>query len=233
MAGAAQFLKEVSIFRDFSDNELGCLEKIVSEQTFQRNDAIFIEGAPGDSLFIVHSGTVKIMKKVTNDKEKTLLLLRPKDIFGEMALLDGGPRSASAIALETTEQYVINAKSFGELVSQNAATAIKVLKRVSNILSARIRKTTDNVKDLVIWGIGLDKTKEETQVEHILIQNMELKVVLTSERELIGKFKGIQEGSSTRDIILRDASGNEFLIPSTAILYIFKKEERVKTGKYI
>jgi CRP-like cAMP-binding protein len=89
-------------------------------RTFQKGDIVFEDGAAGAEMFIVHSGKVKLLKKTTGGEEKTLALLGPGEFFGEMSLIDGSPRSTSAVAEEPgTNLIALDITKFIYLVQQH------------------------------------------------------------------------------------------------------------------
>ncbi|MCX5993642.1 MAG: cyclic nucleotide-binding domain-containing protein [Chloroflexi bacterium] len=89
-------------------------------RTFQKGDIIFEDGAAGAEMFIVHSGKVKLLKRATGGAEKTLAVLGPGEFFGEMSLIDGSPRSTSAVAEEPgTNLIALDITKFIYLVQQH------------------------------------------------------------------------------------------------------------------
>ncbi|MBN2653149.1 MAG: cyclic nucleotide-binding domain-containing protein [Spirochaetales bacterium] len=102
-------------------------------RTYPENTMIFSESEPGDEMYIIQSGSVKITK-IINDKEVLLALLHSKDIFGEMALLENKPRSASAIAHKNTVLMVVNRSNFNNMVQ----TRPELITRLTELLSNRI-----------------------------------------------------------------------------------------------
>jgi CRP-like cAMP-binding protein len=102
-------------------------------QHYPKDSPIFIEGEPGESLFIIQSGSVKITK-VINDDEVILSILKPGDIFGEMAILESKPRSASAIAFESTSLMYVLKKNFEAM----AAKQPQIISRLTQLLADRI-----------------------------------------------------------------------------------------------
>ncbi len=103
------------------------------EVTYPPNGVIFLEGEPGDAMYIVQSGAVNITK-VVNDKETIIVTLKEGEIFGEMALLENKPRSASAIAAERTVLLEVNRDNFEVMVSTRPAMVVKLL----SILADRV-----------------------------------------------------------------------------------------------
>lgn len=95
--------------------------------TFQKGDIIFSEYEPGESFYLIQSGRVQIMR-VMGDIEKTVDILHPGEIFGEMAILEDSPRSASAIALDSVKSLEFNRANFEILMRGNPQIALKLLK---------------------------------------------------------------------------------------------------------
>lgn len=111
---------------------------------FRRGEVIFHMGDPGDALFIVASGAVKIMLPSETGEEAILATLRAGDVFGELALLDGAPRSATATALEPTETLVLPRDRFRELLATEPAIRDALLAS----LAAELRRLTNHVEEL-------------------------------------------------------------------------------------
>ena len=98
--------------------------------TFNKGDIIFCEYEPGDTFYLIQSGRVQIVK-IMDDIEKIIDILNPGEIFGEMAILDAAPRSASAIALDPIKALAFNRENFEVLMMGNPQIALKLLKLLS------------------------------------------------------------------------------------------------------
>jgi CRP-like cAMP-binding protein len=96
-------------------------------------------------MHIIKSGTVKIVKKV-KDKENTIAVLNPGEFFGEMALLDGMPRSAGAKAGEAVKVITISRANYAALRERAPKTALKLMDILVNVLSNRLRQTNKNLE---------------------------------------------------------------------------------------
>jgi len=94
--------------------------------TFQKGDQIFCEYEPGDAFYLIQTGRVQIVK-IIGEIEKMVDILQPGEIFGEMAILEEAPRSASAIALGKVEVLEFNKKKFEILMRGNPQIAMKLL----------------------------------------------------------------------------------------------------------
>jgi len=104
------------LFEQASREIMESLAGRLKRRRFRRGEVIFHQGDPGDSLHIVASGAVKIVLPSAEGEEAIIATLRPGDFFGELALLDGAPRSATATALEQTDTLVLPRQVFAELL---------------------------------------------------------------------------------------------------------------------
>lgn len=117
--------------------------------TFQKGDIIFCEYEPGDTFYLIQSGRVQIVK-IMDDIEKTIDYLNPGEIFGEMAILDAAPRSASAIAADAVKALEFNRENFEVLMMGNPQIALKLLKLLAKRIYDQKRRfmilTLDDVQ---------------------------------------------------------------------------------------
>jgi len=117
---AAEALRRCILFSRLDDETLArCMESLRSRR-YRRNETIFHQGDPGDSLYVIESGTVKIVLPDPEGEEGAIIAtLNAGDFFGELALLDGADHSATAIALEATEALVLRRDAFDRLVDED------------------------------------------------------------------------------------------------------------------
>lgn len=111
---------------------------------FRRGEVIFHQGDPGDSLHIIQSGAVKIVLPSAEGDEAIIATLRPSDFFGELALLDGALRSATATAIEPTETLVLSRDQFRALID----TAPGLRDALYAALAQELRRLTGHVEEL-------------------------------------------------------------------------------------
>jgi CRP-like cAMP-binding protein len=114
-------------------------------RSYTPGEYIFKEGDIGEEMFIIHSGTIRITKK-TDEGEKTLVSLTEGDFFGEMAVIDNGPRSASAIAVDDVVCIVLNEELFEQQMQRNA----KIVKKILKNMSARLRAMNDQLQNMTM-----------------------------------------------------------------------------------
>lgn len=145
--GAADFLSEYKGFKDFDKDDVAALNSVCAEENFGKDQMVFQEEAPGDRMHIIKAGTVKIVKKV-KDKENTIVVLNPGEFFGEMALLDGLPRSAGAKAGDSAVVITVTRQNYATLRDKAPKTALKLMDILVNVLSNRLRQTNKNLEAL-------------------------------------------------------------------------------------
>ena len=139
-------LKKHELFKNFSDNILSKLSQYVFEKDYEENEIIFKEGDPGDSLCIVEQGEVAIRRLVDKNqtKRKTLAIIEKGDFFGEMAIFEGKPRSASAVASLKTKILFIKKEDFWNLLKEEPGTAVTNLLAINRAMSERLRVANQN-----------------------------------------------------------------------------------------
>ncbi|GHV26709.1 Crp/Fnr family transcriptional regulator [Spirochaetia bacterium] len=108
-------------------------------RTFEAGEIIFSEFEPGDAFYLIQEGRVELVK-VVGDVEKTLDILQPSEMFGEMAILEDSPRSATAIALDRVQVLEFNRQNFDILMAGNPQIALKLLKTFARRLYDAKRK---------------------------------------------------------------------------------------------
>ena len=98
-------MRNIPLFSGLGDEELGVLIRYAVRKTVPRSTRLFAQGAPGDALFVIQRGKVKVVLSDAEGKEVILSVLGPGDFFGEMALIDDEPRSAGVVALEASGRH--------------------------------------------------------------------------------------------------------------------------------
>jgi len=137
-------LAAIPVFGGLDEEGLSNLSRGMRIRRFRRGETVFHVGDPGDALFIVMSGSIKITLPADSGDEAILATLRPGDFFGELALLDGAPRSATAIAIEATETYVLPRDRFRDLIATEPVMRDALLAT----MAAEVRRLTHHVEEL-------------------------------------------------------------------------------------
>jgi CRP/FNR family transcriptional regulator, cyclic AMP receptor protein len=146
----AETLATVPFFSGLDAASLDRVTRGMRTRRFRRGEVIFHLGDPGDALFIVVSGAIKIMLPSDTGDEAILATLRAGDVFGELALLDGAPRSATAVAQEASETAILPRAQFRELLATEPAIRDALLAS----LAAELRRLTNHVEELHFLDIA-------------------------------------------------------------------------------
>ena len=142
-------LSQVYLFRELTPSEMERLLSISKEKKVKKNEVIFREGDIGDAFYLIVTGGVRISTFVPGVGEEALTILREGEYFGEMALIDDAPRSASAIANDDTMLLHIGKDDFRKLLERQTDIAYKLLWIFTKTLSARLRKTDEQLKSIL------------------------------------------------------------------------------------
>jgi CRP/FNR family transcriptional regulator, cyclic AMP receptor protein len=132
------------LFRGVADTDLEAIAGMLRQRRFRAGETIFHEGDPGDAMHVIAAGRAKISIESPDGEEAILVTLGPGEVFGELVLLDGAPRSATAVAVEPTVTYVLTKPSFGPLIARNDAFRSAILHNVA----LELRRLTVHVSEL-------------------------------------------------------------------------------------
>ena len=146
---SVDLLKEIPIFMDLSEEEIHEIYNISSIKKFDKNDVVLLQHEPGNSLFILLQGKVKVVLFSKEGKEVILSTLGRGDYFGEMSLLDGKPRSASVIASEDSEFIILKRENFLTLIKNYPNIALKLLSEFSR----RLRTADKKISSLALMDV--------------------------------------------------------------------------------
>lgn len=145
----ATLLSQIPLFAQVGDQHLVALAGMLRRKAYTRGEVVFQQGDPGSALFVIEHGQVKIRIASPDGKEVILALLGPGDFFGELALLDGEPRSADAVAIEASELLALYREDFLRCVRDEPQLGTNALAA----LSRRLRRTDQIVHDAVFLDV--------------------------------------------------------------------------------
>lgn len=145
MAADAAFLSQIHLFAQLDDDERCVLAQAMSHKTLTSGEQVFRVGDPGDSMFIVETGAIELSVTDTTGQKIVLHTSQPGDFFGELSLLDGGSRTASAQAVEGTKLLVLDREDLLQLFRTRPDAALDMLavmgrmtRKANALLRARV-----------------------------------------------------------------------------------------------
>lgn len=141
-------LRKMSLFRDFDSLELVQVSKLVKHVPFSSGDVVVRENSEGQSLFVVKEGKLHAFHE-ENGQRKELANFEPLSFFGELALIDHGPRSASVEALEDGELLEFDDKALETLIKHNEHLKLKLYMNLTDDLARKLRRTNDRLIKLL------------------------------------------------------------------------------------
>jgi CRP/FNR family transcriptional regulator, cyclic AMP receptor protein len=194
-------LQSHSLFGKLNPKHVDRLVPCIVEKSVAPGTIICVKDDPGSSLFAIRKGTVKITAPSVDGHDAMFNLMTKGDIFGEMALLDGGPRSADAVAITDCEMFVIERRDFLPLLREEPDIALKLIE----ILCAKLRQTTQQAESLMFLSLAGRLAKALLRLSEGDGAARERKVVVT-QRDL-GNFIGMSRESTNRQLRLWEQDG--------------------------
>jgi CRP/FNR family transcriptional regulator/CRP/FNR family cyclic AMP-dependent transcriptional regulator len=149
-APATEALKKVPFFAQLNEEEAQTLAARLVPRRFNADQIIFHLGDPGGLLYVIVEGKVKITTSTPDGQEALLAILGAGDFFGELALLDDAPRSATAEAIEPTETVTLHRHEFISFINTHPAFAYHVMQT----LARRIRHLNDQISDVFFLDLN-------------------------------------------------------------------------------
>lgn len=142
---APSLLKNIYLFKEFSDEELKSVETLCSTDSLAVGEEVFSEKDEASAFYIIKMGSIKISHKNSKGDEMDVATLGSGSHFGEMAFIDGERRSATAVVVERTEILRADFRKLRELLDGNPKLATKFYRSVSHFLCGRLRQTTTDL----------------------------------------------------------------------------------------
>jgi CRP/FNR family cyclic AMP-dependent transcriptional regulator len=144
-----ELLRAVPVFSELNDVDVTSLSKLTTRRKYPKDTVIFFENEEGDTFFMIIDGRVKVTILGDDGREIILSVLGPGDFFGEVALLDNEPRSATAIAVEDTELMSLHRLDFQNVLNENKSITLALIKT----LTARLRKANHQISTLALLDV--------------------------------------------------------------------------------
>src|SRR3989304_5122468 len=149
MTATSDFLATVPLFKSLDGAELAKFSELLREKSYPKGSVILFEADPGDALFIVRAGRVKVVLVAEDGREVILSLLGVGEYFGELSLIDDQPRSAHVIAMEESALLVLRRDDFRRRAESGPGGAWALLQE----LSRRLRRADEKIGTLVLLDV--------------------------------------------------------------------------------
>jgi len=210
---AAAVLQKVPLFGQLSATDLQRVLDVARERVYPKNSVILFEDDPGDALYVVAAGQVKVVLIGEDGREVILSVMGEGEFFGEMALIDDEPRSAHVIAMEDSTLVVLRREDFQPIMEQTPAIALALLRE----LTRRLRRVDEKVGSLVLLDVNgrvaqlLLELSDEAGGERITrhLTHHTIAQMIGSSRETVSRTMRelVEKGwisVSRKDIVIRD-----------------------------
>ena len=149
MEGVQDILSRAGIFQGVDPVAVQNLIEQMETVRFPRGTTIFDEGEPGDRLYIITSGKIKLARHAPDGRENLLTVMGPSDMFGELSIFDPGPRTSSAVCVTEVTAATMNSEMLKQWVGDHPAIAQQLLR----VLARRLRRTNANLADLIFTDV--------------------------------------------------------------------------------
>ncbi|MFO8057268.1 MAG: cyclic nucleotide-binding domain-containing protein [bacterium] len=143
-------LRDNVLFRDFSDKEIAVLSKYMEEKSIAAPTPLFLENMPGESMFIIVSGAINIAKMRGEGETETLMTLGAGDFFGELALVENGPRAVSALTAQDSQLLVMKRSAFEKMMEESPQIAVKVVMGMYKTVTSRIKSCSPRIQEMLM-----------------------------------------------------------------------------------
>lgn len=124
--------------------DLDRLARLATTKRLQSGEAVFMKGDPGNSMMAVLSGRIRICAYSAAGREVVLNVINPGEVFGEIAMIDGGERTADAFAMEATDLLILSRRDFLPFLERNPSVCVKLLE----VMCRRLRWTSEQLEDV-------------------------------------------------------------------------------------
>ncbi|MDP9852192.1 CRP-like cAMP-activated global transcriptional regulator GlxR [Corynebacterium lowii] len=142
-------LSRAGIFQGVDPTAVHNLIQDMETTRFTRGSTIFNEGEPGDRLYIITSGKVKLSRHSPDGRENLLTIMGPSDMFGELSIFDPGPRTSSAVCVTEVHAATMDAAMLRQWVDEHPEIAQQLLR----VLARRLRRTNASLADLIFTDV--------------------------------------------------------------------------------
>ncbi len=184
-------LQNVSLFKNAPEHLVEALTQLSVRHTYPKNTILFMEGDDSSQLFIIETGKVKVFVTSEDGKQVILNFMGPGEYFGELALIDGKPRSASVMTVADTTVVAVSRKKFQQFIADHPDYALEMMEQLVH----RIRELTDSVKDMALLDVYgrvsqllLRLADESGRISSPKLTHQEIANMVGASREMVSRI---------------------------------------------
>jgi CRP/FNR family cyclic AMP-dependent transcriptional regulator len=184
---ARTIIERNGLFRGLAPQTIEHIAALAARRTYKAEAVVFMRGDPGDSLYGVVTGRVRITANTATGKEVILNVMKPGDVFGEIALLDGQPRTAAATTLAPSQLMIIQRADFVALMKREPQLAVHLIE----LLCERVRWTSGQMEDSSLLSAPQRLAKRLVSLAASQGQPADAGVQLKISQEQLARFLGL------------------------------------------
>lgn len=199
VAAPVDLLRRAPLLQSLSEAELQAIAELASRRRCRAREVVVQQSDPGDELFVLLSGHLKVLSTDPEGRDTALSVMGPGEVFGEVALLDGGPRSATVVALEACELLVIRREHWLRFLKTSPETAIQLLA----VLAGRLRRLTERTEDIAFLRVSERLAKRLAALGETFGQALPdggVRLALKMSQQEIGDLIGATRESANKQI---------------------------------
>lgn len=152
-----EVIQNCPLLMGLDETEAKQLATAFHEQSFGEGATVFLEQFPGESLFVIVEGTVRISRMMAEGDEQVLGILGPEEMFGEFAIIDGGPRLVTARAADQLKLYRLGRAYFEKICQVKPSLGLKLLRNITRVFAGKMRDSQDEYRQMLLWTLGRRK----------------------------------------------------------------------------
>jgi CRP/FNR family transcriptional regulator, cyclic AMP receptor protein len=188
-------LRNHYLFGKLTPQHIDRLSACIVAKTVKRGTSIFAKGDPGTSLCAIREGTVKISVSTVDGKDAVFNVLGKGAIFGEIALLDGNPRTADATAVTDCELFVIERRDFLQMMREEPDIALRIIE----ILCSKLRRTTEQAEEVMFLDLPIRLARALLRLVGADTAGMRERKITITQKDL-GNIIGMTRESTNKQL---------------------------------
>jgi CRP-like cAMP-binding protein len=154
-------LRDSAFLKGLEDGDLAMLAESLQEKELQEGTTVFIENMPGETLYLIKSGAVRITKMMAEGEDKIVLVLGPEEVFGELSIIAGGQRTATARIAESGTLLSLSRRDFDLLCERHPRLGVKLVRNITEVFSRRVRESEQDYCDMLRWAMRRNPASKE------------------------------------------------------------------------